>query len=80
MPRGAVREVAVVLAGSLAVALVVSCTWHYTRSKQQTLAAGVASVVLACVMDKQRAYRRRQRLKHMYDLPIHVKFPGSTAL
>lgn len=80
VPKGAIREVLIVLAGSIAVALVVSCTWYATHSKQYTVVAGLGALGLAYVMDKQRAYRRRMRMYLPVHIPVNVRWPGSTAL
>lgn len=75
VPRGAIREVAVVLASAAALAVSIASAWHMTHSKAHTVLAGGCFGILLYLLDRQRALRRRQLM-----LPVHVRYPGSTAL
>lgn len=71
--RGVVQSAATTLLGAAWVAIAVVCTWRSTESPMWTLAASIGAGAVLTGLDAQRAHRRRQ-------LPVYVRFPGSTAV
>lgn len=71
--RGVVRSATTTLIGAAWVATAVVYTWQTTESPVWTLMASLCAGAVLTGLDAQRAHRRQQ-------LPVQIRFPGSTAI
>jgi len=71
--KNAVRTAAHSLIGGTFIITTLLYTWKHTRSPGWTLITAAAAVAVLKALETQRAHRRRT-------LPVHIRYPGSTAV
>ena len=74
--KGVVPAMLLSVIGAAFSALCIVWTWQATHSPAWATAAALVSGLVLRVLDAHRAQRRR----NYYSLPVHVKYPGSTAV
>jgi len=71
--KGVVRAAGLSLLGAGFIATAIVYTWQWTHSSRWTLVASAVAGGILKGLETQRKHRRNM-------LPIHVRYPGSTAV